>query len=76
VTVQQNVRLYLGSLQAGEALTHRLDDDRYAWVQVIRGGVTLSDTPLNAGDGTTVSKETKLSIRATDAAEFMLFDLA
>jgi redox-sensitive bicupin YhaK (pirin superfamily) len=76
VTVHQNIRLYLGSLQAGEVLTHRLDDDRYAWVQVIRGGVTLSDTPLLAGDGAAVNQETGLTLRATDAAEFLLFDLA
>ena len=76
VTVHQDVRLYIGSLQAGEELTHRLDDDRHAWVQVIRGAVTLNDTLLSAGDGAAVSKEAALQIRATDAAEILLFDLA
>jgi quercetin 2,3-dioxygenase len=76
VTVHQDVRLYLGSLQAGEELTHRLADDRHAWVQVIRGAVTLNDTPLSAGDGAAVSQETEFLIRATDAAELLLFELA
>jgi redox-sensitive bicupin YhaK (pirin superfamily) len=76
VTVHQDVRLYLGSLQAGEELTHRLADDRHAWVQVIRGAVTLNDTPLSAGDGAAVSQETEILIRATDAAELLLFELA
>jgi quercetin 2,3-dioxygenase len=33
-------------------------------------------TPLTAGDGAAVSKETVLQLRATDAAELLLFDLA
>jgi redox-sensitive bicupin YhaK (pirin superfamily) len=76
VTVHQDVRLYVGTLAAGEELAHRLDDDRHAWVQVIRGAVWLNDTVLTAGDGAAISKETVLQIRATEAAEFLLFDLA
>jgi redox-sensitive bicupin YhaK (pirin superfamily) len=76
VTVHQDVRLSLGSLQAGEERTHRLEGDHHAWVQVIRGAVTLNDTPLSAGDGAAVSQETALQIRATDAAELLLFELA
>jgi redox-sensitive bicupin YhaK (pirin superfamily) len=76
VTVHQDVRLYAGMLAAGEAYTHHLSDDRHAWVQVIRGGVLLNETPLTAGDGIAVSKETELHIRAAEAAELLLFDLA
>ena len=76
VTVHQDVRLYLGTLAAGEALVHRLGDDRHAWVQVIRGAVRLNGTPLTAGDGAAVSQETGLQIHVTEAAELLLFDLA
>lgn len=76
VTVHQDVRLYVGTLAAGEELTLRLGDDRYAWMQVIRGTVRLNGTPLTAGDGAAISKETVLQIRATEAAEVLLFDLA
>ncbi len=76
VTVQQDVRLYVGTLAAGEELTHHLGDDRHAWVQVIRGAVRLNGTPLTAGDGAAVSQETALQLRATEAAELLLFDLA
>jgi redox-sensitive bicupin YhaK (pirin superfamily) len=76
VTVHQDVRLYVGTLEAGEELSHRLGDDRHAWVQVIRGAVLLNSTPLTAGDGAAVSKETVLQVRATDAAELLLFELA
>ena len=76
MTVHQDVRLYVSTLDAGEALTHRLGDDRHAWVQVVRGAVVLNGTPLTAGDGAAVSKEAVLQLRATDATELLLFDLA
>ena len=39
MTVHQAVRLYVGTLEAGAALTYHLGDDRHAWVQVVRGAV-------------------------------------
>jgi len=75
VTVHQDVRLYLGALAAGEEFTHHLGDDRHAWVQVIRGAVRLNGTPLTAGDGAAMTKETVLQIHAIEAAELLLFDL-
>ena len=76
MTVHQDVRLYIGTLDAGEELTYRLGDDRHAWVQVVRGAVVLNGTPLMTGDGAAVSQETMLQIHATTAAELLLFDLA
>ena len=76
MTVHQDVRLYVGTLAAGEEFTHQLGDDRHAWVQVVRGEVLLNDTPLTAGDGAAVSKEAVLQFHATAAAELLLFDLA
>jgi len=76
VTVHQDVRLYVGTLAAGEEFTHRLGDDWHAWVQVIRGAVQLNGTLLRAGDGAAISKETVLQIHASEAAELLLFDLA
>ena len=75
-TVHQDARLYIGTLDAGEDLTHRLGDDRHAWVQMVRGAVLLNGTPLRGGDGAAVSKEAMLQIYATTPAELLLFDLA
>jgi redox-sensitive bicupin YhaK (pirin superfamily) len=76
VTVHQDVQLYVGALAAGEELAHHLGHDRHAWVQVIRGAVRLNGRLLTAGDGATMTKETVLQLRAPEAAEFLLFDLA
>jgi redox-sensitive bicupin YhaK (pirin superfamily) len=76
VTVHQDVRLYVGTLEPGTALTHHLGPERYAWVQVIGGAVRLNNTSLRAGDGAAISAEPMLQMHATETAELLLFDLA
>ncbi|MCC6675948.1 MAG: pirin family protein [Phycisphaerales bacterium] len=74
--VHQDVRLYAATLDAGAEVSHALDPQRYAWVQVARGGVELNGQQLSEGDGAAVSGETRLTIRSKDGAEFLLFDLS
>jgi redox-sensitive bicupin YhaK (pirin superfamily) len=76
LTIQQDARLYLATLNAGTTLTHELPTDRHAWLQVLRGAVTLNGTPLATSDGAAISDETHLTIAATEPAEVLLFDLA
>ncbi len=76
LTVHQDMKLYGGSLEVGKQIEFALSFDRHAWIQVIRGGVVLNGIDLNAGDGAAIEEESLLSIAATKAAEFLLFDLA
>ena len=76
LTVHQDVDLYATLLEPGETVTHALRPGRHAWVQVARGAVTLNGQPLKAGDGAAVSEEAALTVRATEPAELLLFDLA
>jgi len=76
VTIHQDVKIYDALLAAGDKVSYRLDGSRHAWVQVIKGAVTVNGTPLQASDGAAVSEETTLSIKATKDAEIILFDLA
>lgn len=76
VTIHQDAKLYDALLAAGDVVTHQLGGDRHAWVQVIKGSLTVNDTPLQAGDGAAISEEPSLSIKASDDAEVLLFDLA
>jgi redox-sensitive bicupin YhaK (pirin superfamily) len=76
LTIHQDARLYLATLQAGEAVAHALAPGRHAWLQVLRGRVALNGQPLGAGDGAAVSQEEKLEIAGQDDAEVLLFDLA
>lgn len=74
-TIRQDVRLYTATLEAGQALTYRLDAGRHAWLQLIDGEVVLSGLTLAAGDGAAISEEEQLQFRATGEARFLLFDL-
>ncbi len=76
VTVHQDVRLYVATIEPGAAVTHRLEPGRHAWLQVARGAVALNDVALGQGDGAAVGYEESLQIQATEPAEALLFDLA
>ena len=68
VTINQDAKLYDALLAAGDEVTHRLDADRHAWIQVVKGAVALGDTPLGVGDGAALSLETSLKIKAGEDA--------
>ena len=55
---------------------HTLGAKRHAWVQIAKGEVELNGEKLNQGDGAAVSEEKSLTIKGTQDAEVLLFDLA
>jgi redox-sensitive bicupin YhaK (pirin superfamily) len=73
--INQDARIFLATIDEAAQVSHELADSRHAWLQVLRGSVTLNDHDLNAGDGAAVSDERQLTIRAHADAEIMLFDL-
>lgn len=75
VTLYQDVKLYDALLAAGDEVTHTLKQGRYAWLQVVKGSVTLNGNQLTAGDGAAVSDEESLTIRGVEESEVLLFDL-
>lgn len=76
LTIRQDARLYLGSLDPEQELTYALDGRRHAWLQILSGSVALNGKDLSAGDGAAVSEEPVLAIRANRPSEALLFDLA
>jgi quercetin 2,3-dioxygenase len=76
LTIRQDARLYLASLDGGREVRHELTPGRHAWLQVLRGGVALDGSTLSAGDGAAVSEESSLAIGAEGPSEVLLFDLA
>ena len=76
LTVHQDVRVYAAQLAPGDAVTHAPAGGRHAWLHVARGSVSVNGQALHAGDGAAVSDEAQLTLRADDAAEVLLFDLA
>jgi redox-sensitive bicupin YhaK (pirin superfamily) len=76
VTINQDARVYATLLDAEQIVTHSLEPNRNAWLQLARGTVRLNGMKLKQGDGAAVSNESELSIAAHDQAELLLFDLA
>ena len=75
-TINQDARLYVTELRAGESVRQPLAAGRYAWVQVMRGQASLNGQRLAEGDGAAVRDERELTISADGSGgEVLLFDL-
>ncbi len=75
LTIQQDARLYLATLDAGAQVAHELAPGRHAWLQVLRGRIQLNGGQLATSDGAAIGDESSLAIEATEPAEVLLFDL-
>ncbi len=76
VVVHQDVRLFVSLLDAGHALEHAREPGRHLWLHVAKGEVAVDGVTLAAGDAAATSDAEALSIRASQDAELLLFDLA
>jgi redox-sensitive bicupin YhaK (pirin superfamily) len=74
--INQDARIYLVDLDVGQGVEHPLASDRHAWIQVLRGSVSVNGQSLTTSDGAAISDESQLRIEALESAEIMLFDLA
>jgi redox-sensitive bicupin YhaK (pirin superfamily) len=64
VTIHQDVALYASVLAKDERVVHPIAPGRHAWVQVVRGAVTVNGQLLAAGDGVALSDEREVAIVA------------
>jgi len=77
VKVNQDVQLFAGFLGPKESLEYRLPRGRHAWLQIVRGVVSLGSEELRSGDAAGIADEHVLELKAANGgAEFLLFDLA
>jgi redox-sensitive bicupin YhaK (pirin superfamily) len=73
LTIHQDVDLYTTTLHDGASVDFDFRPDRYGWVQVARGSVSLNGETLVAGDGAAIEKESHVTIAGD--GEVLLFDL-
>jgi hypothetical protein len=76
VKINQDARLYVTLLKAGEEVAHEFAAGRHGWLQMARGAVELNGKMLSQGDGAAISNEKQLTIKGVKDAEVLLFDLA
>lgn len=74
--IHQDAKIYLVDLTAGHALTYPIPQGRYAWLQVLKGSLSVNGQVLHESDAVAVSEETQLILQAETRTELMLFDLA
>ncbi len=74
--IHQDCELWLARLKAGGQMETPIGEGRLAWVQVMRGDVTVNGHGLSAGDGAGISEESALRFASDAGAEILLFDLA
>jgi len=75
LSVRQDARVYAGLFNGEESAELTLAENRYAYVHVAQGSVTLNGQKLVEGDGVRVRNERTLALTEGDDAEVLVFDL-
>lgn len=75
LTLHQNAYVHAGRFRSGEERRMHIDEGRYAWVQVIKGRLTVNGISLKDCDGLAVSEEPEIHIHSLTDSEFLVFDL-
>jgi quercetin 2,3-dioxygenase len=77
VTLHQDARIFATRLSEGHGVPHEVLPDRFAWLHVAKGTVTVNGIALSEGDGvSSLGREVnRLDVHATEHAEVLVFDL-
>lgn len=76
VTIYQDAYIYASILEDGAEVAHTINQNRYAWIQVAIGSVSVGDRLLNAGDAISCDQVGDLKLIGKGNAEILVFDLA
>lgn len=75
LSVHQDARVYAGLFDGAEQQRFELPADRFAYIHVARGALTVNGQRLTAGDGARLRNVRDIDFSAGDNAEVLLFDL-
>ena len=76
IRINQDANLLAARLKKGQKVPFEQIPGRGTWVQVCRGAIILNGQRMLAGDGAHAEVAGRLELKATEAAEILLFDLA
>lgn len=76
VTLHADARLYATRLDGAESARLTLAPGRKAWVQVVRGALSVNGQALQTGDAALLADETQVQLDQGQDAEALVFDLA
>lgn len=75
ISINQDADLFISRLKSGDDLEYKLRDQRGAWIQVIKGDLTINEKSVTAGDAVIFENSETIQFKAGSDAEFLLFDL-
>jgi redox-sensitive bicupin YhaK (pirin superfamily) len=76
ISINQDADMYISRLKAGEHFEFKLNPERGAWIQAVKGSLEINGQKIVAGDGLSFEDEESLQVRAIEPSELLLFDLA
>jgi quercetin 2,3-dioxygenase len=76
VTIHQDVNMYVGLLGSNDKISYQVAPDRYVWLHVATGEVSIGDRLLKQGDAIAYSGSNSIELSSPSQAEILLFDLA
>jgi redox-sensitive bicupin YhaK (pirin superfamily) len=76
VRLVQDAEIWAARLDAENEAVHNLRPGRKAWLQVVKGEVSVGEEILNAGDAAALTDMTQIQVRSRALSEVLLFDLA
>lgn len=75
LTIHQDVNLLSTELEKGNELEYTFEGRRRGFMQVVKGAVEIDGDAVTAGDAIATQDHDKLSVRATEDSELLLFDM-
>jgi quercetin 2,3-dioxygenase len=76
VKINQDAQLFVSLLSPEQQVSYQFEKNRHGWLQVAKGAIELNNLQLQQGDGAAISEEQRLTIKALEESEVLLFDLA
>ena len=76
LVIHADAKVFAAQMGAGDSVSYELGNGRSSWVQVVQGEVELGGEKLSAGDGSAITDEQAITLKANEMSELLLFDLA
>jgi redox-sensitive bicupin YhaK (pirin superfamily) len=76
VLIHADARMYSGLFATDQTAILSLDAHRKAYVQVLRGALSVNGLAIKTGDALLIEDETQLTFSHGQDAEVLVFDLA
>jgi VCBS repeat-containing protein len=75
VYIHQDVELFAAYMKKNSHISYQLQNNRSAWIQLIKGDIQVNSISIHAGDGVAINEENSVEITAQGDVELLLFDL-